>query len=186
MKVYLSTKVLYVVIVLLIVVAIGLGIGIYIKSGSKIPFSMDSDKNAINENDKSVPATFPKRALPAGLTEEERAVFSNELSSNPTDEEKNKFLALIEKAAVRTNYLNISQCAKPFPLVLQIEESEDLTVLNDDMKDHDITFSQNQSHTIGSGKRKVLKANFGMGPGIYGYSCDGSVLPSGYLFITSR
>ena len=121
--------------------------------------------------------------LPEDLTSEERAIFDNVPRPDATQEQHQEFRNLVQAVAKKGTSITITNCVKPVPLVLEISAKENLRVINEDDKDHTLSFTQGQ-YKIAAGETQALSDLFPRGEGVYGFGCDNSGRAVGFFLVT--
>jgi hypothetical protein len=99
-----------------------------------------------------------------------------------SEEERANHFRLVQSIAKPAEFLDISDC-KADPVVLKVKDQSKFTVRNTDNADRKFVLSQSKFIIIPALSDTELTADFGLGPGIYGFGCDNSFSPIGLLFV---
>jgi hypothetical protein len=158
----------------LVIIALGLGYAVYAKkSGNRAPNSYPSENAPVAAGQKPVSggANVPANKLltPPG--------------PNSSEAEQKAFAELVASAAVRTDKINLSSC-KAMPTVASFNLDSMITLVNDDPTEHTMVLDPKNTFTVPGKSKKTIKADFGHGPGLYGYGCDMSSGAVGMMLVT--
>lgn len=104
-------------------------------------------------------------------------------AENATDEEKQRHFDLAVSLARESQALEITNC-KANPIVLKIENGKSFTVVNKDSVEHALVLTPELRFVIPAESPKTIAADFGKGPGLYGYGCDGIPRLMGLFLVT--
>ena len=167
-----SERISNLLIVILLIIALVLGYFIYKKnfSSSYSSKTTTSKVPSSSKNNKSLNLA-PRRPMPIGLTEDEKTLL-NPPGSNGTQEERDKHFALVVKLAKEAKVLDLNKCEKPNPLALKLNKGQKFNVYNGNLQNHTIWFDADRKYKIPANSTTTLTADFGDGPGYYGYLCD--------------
>lgn len=162
--------ILFGIILILLGVAVVLGYAIYRQTMAP---PLSEEKAAPPE---SVPsAQAPEIVQPQNtgdeLTEEQRAVLATP-APNASEAEKQKHFQLAQSLAKSASYLDITKCSLAEPLVLKIEQGRKFIARNEDVVEHVIVMDAKRTFSVPSKGTKEITADFGHGPGLYGFGCD--------------
>lgn len=102
---------------------------------------------------------------------------------NASEETKKKFFDKILANAKEAKYLDISGC-KAKPEVFKTPNQATFTVKNNDDKPHLMVLNKDIKFEIKANSNQEIKADFGRGPGAYGYGCDSSTQAVGFFLLT--
>jgi len=101
-------------------------------------------------------------------------------------EEKKKNFTFIRSVSTETAIIHLTTC-KIYPVVARIKLGENLTIINHDSKNHTLETDKDHKIAIPKNSKITITADFGYGPGLYSWVCDGSNNPlSGMIIIESR
>jgi len=126
----------------------------------------------------------PRLEASALPVEEREYLALNSPGQDASIEEKDYHFKIAQSIAEEAPYLNITNCQAPEPLVLNVKFGEALLVKNGDSVDHTISTDGDQAFLIAANSSKSIQPNFGKGPGVYGYGCDGSLKEVGLFLAT--
>lgn len=104
-------------------------------------------------------------------------------NNDSTDKEKADHSKLVEKLAKEVDTVVVKDCL-PIPLALKIKIGESFKIRNDGKATITIAVNKDNINEIAAGETKSFKADFGFGPGVYGYACNSSDATSGIFFVT--
>lgn len=166
-------------VIILIIIAIALGCLIYQKKKSQPPISM-KEGNVVSNNQQA--NSYP---LPEDLTDEERALFPPP-ANDSSEAEQREFHNKVSIAAKDTGSLDITRCERPVPLVLKLTEDQKFTLVNNHTDERELVIDPEHIYKVPAGGETALEADFGKGPGIYGYGCGQSGRAVGILFIVPK
>lgn len=163
----------------LVIAAVFLGYKIYEKKASLIEveepaLTEASPESQLDEEESSVKTEQ--------MNAEESAVLRGYLQEDASEETKQAYSALVNKYAVAATTLDISKCDSN-PFVTAIKQGDKLTVENKDTEPVTMRFDSTYTYTIEPNSTRVLLADFGRGPGSYGYSCPNKAGISGIISI---
>ena len=121
------------------------------------------------------------KLLPSELTEQEKTLL-NPPSSDAPQEERDKHDALAAKLSKESDSLDITDCHSN-PLVVRAKINQDLTLKNKEDIDRKLIFDADHQYSIPKNSTTTIKVDFGKGPGLYGYVCEGVGL-TGFILVT--
>lgn len=104
------------------------------------------------------------------LTDEERAAIIKVPAATASQEEKDAYFKRMTEEAVDGISINVTKCASD-PLVIRIKNKADLFLSNDGA--NDVTVDLDKGYKVPAHNRITIKAGFGVGPGLFGYGCNG-------------
>lgn len=152
--------------------ALFLGIAIYKTVASKAPRGIKLATPA---------STAPSGAANAvpGAAEKQQLL---KIRQDSSQEEKQRHFDLVQKFAQDVAYLDITGCA-PRPFIIRLKDGKEFGVKNADGAEREMGIDPQHIYTIPARSEKKIKADFGHGPGVYGYGCDKSQDAVGMLLI---
>jgi len=163
--------------VILIIASVVLGYGIY-KQRSERPGGGNGQLVLVQSvtPDRTEPrveqSSFINPSLDElDLSEEEKKALSFP-NMDASDQEKQSHSELVKSIATSSPYLDISGCVVAEPIVFKIKQGETFTVRNGDDVAHAMVFDKEHRFDVAPRNTKNIVADFGHGPGIYGYACD--------------
>ncbi len=106
---------------------------------------------------------------------DEQYLFS--IRNNSTEEEKQRHYQFAVNIAQSSPVLKLAEC-KSTPLVWRVANNSQIKIQNDNNIDVVLTFNSTHSYAVSANSSKLIKAEFGNGPGLYGYGYK-CTLPSG-------
>ena len=162
-----------ILIVSLIIIAAILGVIIYL-AGGNLPNKSGGTNNK-SQNSSLLSSNND-------IVGEEAEVLS--FSSDMTEEQKLKHNELVGKLAKEGPSVNVTGC-KPSPLVYKLKDGSTITLRNDDSVEHIIMIDPAHIYTAKAKSLTKIVADFGQGPGNYGYKCDDSQGAAGVFLVTS-
>lgn len=171
---------MYIFIVLLVVIAAGLGYFIYKKSLTE-PASVEVGEDQVT-------ASRPPQSLQdlEGVASEEEVAVLNAPGPDATEEERRSHFLLVQKAAKASPYLDITKCSIAQPVVFEVKDGATFTVKNEDTIEHGIVIDAEHTYRIPAGETKDIVADFGKGPGVYGFGCDSVPHAVGFFLISEN
>lgn len=105
------------------------------------------------------------------------------VTNSSSDEEKFCHYQYAISQAKNVTTVDISGC-DPDPVVLGTKEAAIFKVVNNDPEKRRIVFDPEHSYQIQAKSSMNIKADFGNGPGLYGYGCDlGKGGATGMIFV---
>jgi len=107
----------------------------------------------------------------------------NPPSPDASPDEHARFFEEVQRLAREADFVDISDCT-PNPQVLQVKYGSTITFRNQDTAEHTITHNPQYQFVIPPGGTKEVAADFGRGPGLYGYGCESSSGAIGMILIT--
>ena len=110
-----------------------------------------------------------EKVLSRQLTGEEKAVLNFPAADAP-EEVKREHFELASKLAEVSPTLDVTDCNLQ-PLVLSAEIERDLTLKNTSIYDVEV-YIEGKNYIVPPEDEIVIKAGFGKGGGLYGYSCN--------------
>lgn len=122
------------------------------------------------------------RVFPREITEAEHAALRTP-PEGASEEEKRQHFDAVVPLATRAQFLDITRCLGD-PIVFEVFEGETFMVRNNDDADHTIQISRDTRFVIPAGGELGVNAEFGFGPGVYGYGCDNSAGAAGIFLVT--
>lgn len=122
------------------------------------------------------------RSFPRNLTPQERAALVTP-ARDASDEEKRRHFDLVVPLATRAEFLDITDCLGN-PIVFEATQDRGFSVKNSDDENHTLQLSEERFYTVPAGGTKDIVADFGFGPGVYGYGCDNSTGAAGVILVT--
>ncbi len=158
---------LILIVLVLAVTALGLAFLIFRQYAPKSS-STKADQNAVG-----TPSAAPST--------DEQKVLNPPVKGSEADQKQ--FADLITKLAKDSTTLNISGC-RPQPLVMRIKKGATFKLNNTDSQAHVLTVDKDHTYTVSPSASVDVVADFGRGPGIYGFGCDKSGGPVGMLLVT--
>lgn len=161
-------KVLTIANVILAVLAAGLGYLIFrdYDVGSKINSYLKSKPQEVKQENKI------SNALQSELASEGEDVL-NFPSPDANEEERNRHSDLVNKLAIKTDFLEIADC-EPSPLVIRLNEEARFIIKNTGDKRRLIQIVDFEIRLPpGSEEEVEVKSIAEFGLGSYGYTCDG-------------
>lgn len=153
-------NILSVILVVLVGVAIILGYFIYQQRLQKQP--TQEPQQPLSPQPQQVDK------YPSYASEEDVLVFPGEDASA---EVGRRHLDLVRRIAKEAEVLEMDSGCTMNPVVFRIQEGEEFTVKNSDSVDHELVVNPEHVYSIPAGQTQQVKADFGKGPGIYGYAC---------------
>lgn len=105
-------------------------------------------------------------------------------SSDADAEARQKYFEESVKKAQATDRLVIGDC-KGNPEVIKLQDMALFTIANTDDEPHSLSINENISYEIPAKGMIEVKADFGKGPGLYGYGCDREPSAAGLILIES-
>jgi len=126
----------------------------------------------------AVALTAPRRDLSA-----DEKILLKTPPQSASETEKAAHFAVVNRLARTTEFLDLSTCFGN-PLAFRVQEGAIFTIKNNDTVEHTLQISQKYLYTVAAKGERKLTANFGFGPGVYGYGCDNSPDARGILFVT--
>jgi hypothetical protein len=164
-----------ILVVVLAAVAVGLGALLYKqKLGGQSPEISD-----LNGNRPQASAVGPAWTPKPGS--EEEYLFSIKMDS--PEDEKMKHYQFAISIAKEAEYLNITDC-KSNPLVWKVKNGTMVKLKNGGSTEATITMDDKHIYSVAAKSTKSIKADFGMGEGLYGYGCNNSPTPVGMILVT--
>lgn len=97
--------------------------------------------------------------------------------------EKEAFYKIAAENAVPSDFIDLGGC-DPKPSALKVTQNKTFTVRNNDAAFHILVIDPGREYLIPAGGVKEITADFGKGPGIYGFGCDESEEAVGVILIT--
>lgn len=159
------------VIVGLLVLAVILGIAIFFQNK---PSSVSrSNSGDVAKSTKSQGKSFkniPRRPTPIGLTADEKKILTPP-NGDASKSDKDAYLKFISALAKKTDVLDLNNCVKPSPLVMQLAPNQNFKITNSDKVDHTIYLYNDHSFKVPAGKTISAKADF-IKNGYVAYRCD--------------
>ena len=131
---------------------------------------------------KQMAASNSPKAIPSGFTSEERDVLKSPPQNAP-QADIDKHFALASKLSKESDTLDIANC-RSNPLVLRIGLNKNLKIVNNENIDHRLIFDEDHQYKISKNNTTTVKTDFGRGPGLYGYVCEGVGL-TGFILVTT-
>jgi len=107
------------------------------------------------------------------LSDQERALFDLPSEDAP-DEEHLAYFRRARASAREAEFVDLNTCKIATPFVLQLAEGDTIRVRNLDKVDHVISHNPEHILFVPSDTTVEVPADFGTGPGLYAYGCDGS------------
>lgn len=105
------------------------------------------------------------------LGENEKEIFNIPLTIN-SDEDREKYSALLIKNALPSDKLHISSACRPIPLVFAVTKPEyKVEIKNDDSQNHTIYIARDENYMVEAGKSVVINVDSKKGLNI-NYGCD--------------
>lgn len=129
------------------------------------------------KNSEQSPPTKKQREL----SEDEKTLLKTP-QKDASEEKKSAHFAVVQRLAKRTEFLDLSACYGD-PLAFRAHEGTKFSVKNNDAVSHTLQISPEHIYTIPAKGAREITAQFGFGPGVYGYGCDDSPEARGILFI---
>lgn len=102
---------------------------------------------------------------------------------NATEAERQAHGQLVASSAVETKSIDLTSCQAK-PLVSRFREGAEITLINNDPVPHVMVFNPSLTFPVPAKSSSKIKANFGYGPGIYGFGCDQSPMAVGMILLT--
>ena len=136
----------------------------------------------VGESQSPTASLTENRIYPKRLTEDEIRVINPPV--NGTYEERKLHIELTQKLAQETQKLTIKECFGD-PTVVSVAERQNLEIKNTDSAARAIAFNKDHVFMIPPNQTVSVKAEFGFGPGVYGYSCDAIEGAAGMVLIES-
>jgi hypothetical protein len=168
------------ILTVLVVAALILGYLIYEKKTAPIDPVDSTTPVVTSEEPRNEKEASP--AIEDKMSAQDSAILRDYLPANATADQKNAYFALVNKYAVVTNKLDITKCATN-PFVTEIKQGEQLTLINNGTEPQTIKFDSTREYTAGPNSTKVLIADFGRGPGSYGFACPNKAGISGIVVV---
>lgn len=105
------------------------------------------------------------------LGENEKEIFNIPLTIT-SDEDREKYSALLIKNALPSDKLHISSACRPIPLVFAVTKPEyKVEIKNDDSQNHTIYLAKDENYMVEAGKSVVINVDSKKGLNI-NYGCD--------------
>ena len=123
-----------------------------------------------------------KQSVP--LTGEEKKLLKIPPQGAP-ETEKAAHFALLQRLARTTDFLDLSTCFGN-PLAFRVQNGAAFVLKNNDSLPHTLQISPQHIYTVPARDEREIVAQFGFGPGVYGYGCDDSPDARGILFVTDK
>jgi hypothetical protein len=154
-------------IALLLLTAIGLGYAIYQERGVK-PAAHSEGLSLIPEMDTATPTMREKEVL--------------NIDPSASEQLKQRHFMLAVSLATADEYLDIGNCTAS-PLVLKVKDRASFKARNKDTILHRIAIDSQHVFSIPAKSTQTLTADFGKGPGLYGYGCDAGTKTAGLILV---
>ncbi len=122
-----------------------------------------------------------ERIYPRELTPAEQEVLKTP-QRNATEAERKAHFEKVIPLAKEAEFLDISTCLGD-PVVMRIKQGGKFTVRNNDTREHIIQMNEKLQFAVPAEGSKEITADFGFGPGTYGYGCDNSAGAAGIFFV---
>lgn len=164
-----------ILVVVLAVLAVGLA-GLLYKQ--KMGGSSPETPNINSDNQPQVSAAGPVWTPAPGS--EEEYLFSIKMDS--PDEEKMRHYQYAISISQEAEFLNLTDC-NPEPLVWKVKNGSTVKLKNDGNTEVKITMDAQHTYSVAAKSTKSIKADFGMGEGLYGYGCNTSPGSRGMIFV---
>jgi|SRR3989344_2261893 len=158
-----------VIIAILLLLAIGLGAAIYYKQYWPKNADKNSDNTNQNEQEAPKPVILSDPEFDANLTEQQKALFYNP-GPDASQEQRDEFFKLAEKAAVSGQLISINGCTAS-PDVLKAAVGSKISVRNTGTTDIMWGVSEDKV-AVKAGATVDVTALFKQGSGLYGYGCE--------------
>ncbi len=107
----------------------------------------------------------------------------NTPSQTSSQADKNTYAQLVSKYVKAVDNFDIKNCS-PQPLAAQVKDGMIFTAKNSDSSPHTLLLDSAHRYQIPAKGQLKITANFGHGPGIYGYGCDQSTGAVGIFLVT--
>ena len=141
--------------------------------------------DSLSKNHSESDGNGTGRSEPIGISQENLDSIVNPPGPNATDEEKDRFFQLVAKVATPANFLEVSSCL-PSPIAFLTEYKQPMSFMNNDSVEHSIIINKDHVYTVLPNSSKTVIAEFGFGPGFYGYACDDPNKTAGMIFIVDQ
>lgn len=162
-----------IVFLLFVLVGIAVSLGVVLLKGL-------AGSKGVGERE-SFAAPAPSTAQQRELSADERALLKTP-PQGATETEKAAHFAIVNRLARTAEFLDLSACYGS-PLSFRVVEGAEFSVKNNDTVAHTLQISPEHIYTVPAKEEKKLTAQFGKGPGVYGYGCDNSPDARGILFV---
>lgn len=169
-------------VIVLFIIAVGLGFMIFKNKAGDSPqeqVSRISDSNPSN-NQAVIPSLDGPLITPEPGREKEY-LFSVNMDSSEEDKLMHFYYAL--SVAQGAEFINVTDCDSS-PLVFKAKLGSDIKLKNDGNGEIVLIHDQNHTYRVAPNSTKTIKADFGMGPALYGYGCNTSNGPAGFILVT--
>lgn len=107
----------------------------------------------------------------------------NPPGSNASEEEETRYYDLVAETAETAATLDLSGC-RPKPTAMEVTWNQTFKVRNQDALPHILVINADYEYLIPARSQKEIVADFGKGPGVYGFGCDESEEAVGVILLT--